>query len=68
MAHGCQQQHGVDYLEMFASNVRWESIQVVVAIVARMGWRNEQMNVAIAFLNGKLLEAVYTTQPSTMPL
>ncbi|KAD7478171.1 hypothetical protein E3N88_01307 [Mikania micrantha] len=63
VAKGYSQQYGVDFLETFAPVARFETIRVVVAIAAQMGWPIHQLDVKSAFLNGDLSEEIYVEQP-----
>ena len=63
VACGFSHVEGVDYVETFASVVRFSSIRAVISIVAEMGWRIHQMDVKTAFLNSLLQEEVYLEQP-----
>ena len=39
------------------------TIRLVTAMAAHFGWKVHQLNIKIAFLNGKLQKEVYVTQP-----
>lgn len=56
-------QEGIDYEETFAPVARYTSIRVVISLVAQMGWKLQQMDVKMMFLNGELEEEVYIEQP-----
>ena len=65
VAQGFSQKFGFDYEETFIPVVRFESVRVVIALAAQHGLKLHQMDVATAFLNGKLEEEeeVYMKQP-----
>ena len=54
---------GVDYDEAFALVARMESIKILLALACHLKFKNYQMDVKIAFLNGLLKEDVYVAQP-----
>ena len=62
IAKGFKQTHGIDYDETFSSVFMHKSIRILLAIAAYYDYKIWQMDVKIAFLNGNLLEDVYTTQ------
>lgn len=57
------QEKGIDYNEVFASVTRWDTIRMVLALVARNGWKVFQLDVKSSFLHGELSEDVYVAQP-----
>jgi hypothetical protein len=63
VAKGFTQRFGVDYDETFAPVARAESIRTLIAIAAQRNMHLHQMDVKTAFLNGKLDEDIYMTQP-----
>ncbi|KAJ9556430.1 hypothetical protein OSB04_011044 [Centaurea solstitialis] len=63
VAKGYTQTHGVDYDETFSPVAMLKSIRIVIAIAAFHDYEIWQMDVKTAFLNGKLFEDVYMTQP-----
>ncbi|KAG8497202.1 hypothetical protein CXB51_008577 [Gossypium anomalum] len=63
VAKGFRQIHGVDYDETFSPVAMFKSIRILLAIAAFHDYEIWQMDVKIAFLNGKLEEDVYMTQP-----
>ncbi|KAK8690580.1 hypothetical protein V6N13_074112 [Hibiscus sabdariffa] len=60
---GFQQIHGVDYDETFSPVAMFKSIRILLAVAAFHDYEIWQMDVKTAFLNGKLEEDVYMTQP-----
>ena len=63
VAKGYAQQHGIDYTEVFAPVARWDTIRMIIALVARNSWSVYQLDVKSAFLHGELNEAVFVKQP-----
>ncbi|GKC76074.1 retrovirus-related pol polyprotein from transposon TNT 1-94, partial [Tanacetum coccineum] len=57
------QEKGIDFEESFAPIARIEAIRIFVANAAHKNMSIYQMDVKIAFLNGKLKEKVYVSQP-----
>ncbi|KAK8665988.1 hypothetical protein V6N13_006141 [Hibiscus sabdariffa] len=63
VAKGFRQIHDVDYDETFSPVAMFKSIRILLAIAAFHDYEIWQMDVKTAFLNGKLEEDVYMTQP-----
>ena len=63
VAKGFSQIPGVDYDETFSPVAKIKSIRVLLAIAAFHDYEIWQMDVKTAFLNGKLAEDVYMSQP-----
>ncbi|KAK8569059.1 hypothetical protein V6N12_007591 [Hibiscus sabdariffa] len=63
VAKGFRQIHGVDYDETFSTVAMIKSIRILLAVAAFHDYEIWQMDVKTAFLNGKLEEDVYMTQP-----
>lgn len=63
VAKGYEQQAGLDYNETFAPVVKWSTLRTVIALAAALGWPIFHLDVVTAFLNGKLQETIYMTQP-----
>jgi hypothetical protein len=56
---GYSQTPGKDYDEIFAPDVRYESLRLPPAICAHFGWKPRRFDVKSAILNGELLEHIY---------
>ncbi|KAG8503385.1 hypothetical protein CXB51_001330 [Gossypium anomalum] len=63
VAKSFRQIYGVDYDETFSPVAMFKSIRILLAIAAFHDYKIWQMDVKTAFLNGKLEEDVYMTQP-----
>ncbi|KAK9009190.1 hypothetical protein V6N11_035735 [Hibiscus sabdariffa] len=63
VAKGFRQIHGVDYDETFSPVAMFKSIRILLVVAAFHDYEFWQMDVKTAFLNGKLEEDVYMTQP-----
>ncbi|KAK8999927.1 hypothetical protein V6N11_082065 [Hibiscus sabdariffa] len=63
VAKGFRHIHGVDYDETFSPVAMFKSIRILLAIAAFHDYEIWQMDVKTAFLNAKLEEDVYMTQP-----
>ncbi|GJW25401.1 reverse transcriptase domain-containing protein [Tanacetum coccineum] len=63
VAKGYRQEEGLDFEESFASVARLEAIRIFLANAASKNMSVYQMDVKTAFLNGKLKEEVYVSQP-----
>nr|GEV10845.1 retrovirus-related Pol polyprotein from transposon TNT 1-94 [Tanacetum cinerariifolium] len=62
VAQGFRQKEGIDFDESFAPVARIEAICIFVANTAHKNMTIFQMDVKMAFLNGKLKEEVYVSQ------
>jgi transposase InsO family protein len=62
-ARGFLQQRGVDYNETFAPVVRYDSIRVLLALVAAEDLELAQFDIQTAFLHGQLEEEIYMEVP-----
>nr|GEV58713.1 retrovirus-related Pol polyprotein from transposon TNT 1-94 [Tanacetum cinerariifolium] len=63
VAQGFRKEEGIDFEESFAPVARIEAIRIFVANAAHKNMKIYQMDVKTAFLNGKLKEEVYVSQP-----
>ena len=63
VAKGYVQKQGIDYEEVFAPVARIETVRVILALAGSSGWRVHHLDVKTAFLNGRLEEEVYVSQP-----
>nr|GEV70065.1 retrovirus-related Pol polyprotein from transposon TNT 1-94 [Tanacetum cinerariifolium] len=63
VAKGYRQEEGIDFEESFALVTRIEAIRIFIANAASKNMTIYQMDVKTAFLNGKLKEEVYVSQP-----
>jgi hypothetical protein len=60
---GFKQIHGINYDEPFSLVMMLKSLRILLAIAAYFDYEIWQMDVKMDFLNGKLIEDVYMTQP-----
>ena len=63
MACGFSQEEGIDYTETFSPISKMISIQTIVALATKCGWKMFQMDVKSVFLYGDLEEEIYMQQP-----
>ncbi|GJZ39928.1 retrovirus-related pol polyprotein from transposon TNT 1-94 [Tanacetum coccineum] len=63
VAQGFKQEEGINFEKSFAPVARIEAIRIFVANVANKNMTILQMDIKTAFLNGKLKEEVYVSQP-----
>ena len=57
------QREGIDYKETFSPVVRYESLGLLLAVAAHFCLSLTQFDVSTAFLNGKLEEEIFMSQP-----
>nr|GEZ24372.1 retrovirus-related Pol polyprotein from transposon TNT 1-94 [Tanacetum cinerariifolium] len=63
VAQGFRQEEGIDFEELFAPIARIETIRIFIENAAYKNMTILQMDVKTTFLNGKLKEEVYISQP-----
>lgn len=63
VARGFTQREGIDYNEVFSPVVKHTSIRMMLSLVVQDDLELEQLDVRTAFLDGKLEEQIYMTQP-----
>nr|GEU71897.1 retrovirus-related Pol polyprotein from transposon TNT 1-94 [Tanacetum cinerariifolium] len=63
VANGYRQEEGIDFKESFAPVARIKAIRIFIANATSKNMTIYQMNVKTTFLNGKLKEEVYVSQP-----
>ncbi|GKC93438.1 retrovirus-related pol polyprotein from transposon TNT 1-94, partial [Tanacetum coccineum] len=64
---GYRQEEGLDFEESFTPVARLEAIRIFLANAASKNMTVYQIDVKTAFLNGKLKEEVYVSQPADHP-
>ncbi|GJS53789.1 retrovirus-related pol polyprotein from transposon TNT 1-94 [Tanacetum coccineum] len=63
VAKGYRQEEGIDFKELFAPVVRIKTMRIFIENVANKNMTIYHMDVKMDFLNGKLHEVVYVSQP-----
>jgi hypothetical protein len=66
VAKGFTQIPGQDFTFTFAPVARWESIRILLTIVASYDWELRQIDVKTAFLNGPLDAEIYMKKPEIL--
>jgi hypothetical protein len=64
VARGFTQEEGIDYFETFSLVIKQVTVRLVFSILVSRDWKNHQLDIYNAFLNGILDEEVYMKQPS----
>lgn len=59
MAKGYNQQSGIDFTETYALVAQQSSLQMILAISAKLGVDLYQLDVVMAYINGNLEEDIY---------
>jgi len=67
IVRGFQQKQGTDYHDIFAHVVRWSTILVILALVAKHNWPLLQIDVITAFLNGQFNKEIFIKIPKGFP-
>ncbi|KAK9089364.1 hypothetical protein Scep_028446 [Stephania cephalantha] len=63
VAKGFKQMPGIDFDETYSPVVKASTIRVILTVAVQFGWSIRQLDINNAFLNGSLIEDVYTNQP-----
>jgi Reverse transcriptase (RNA-dependent DNA polymerase) len=63
VAKGFSQIEGINYDKIFSLVVRFETVQMMIALVALKKWHIQGLDVKTAFLYGELDEELYMEQP-----
>ena len=63
VAQGFLQQPGMDFDEIFAPVVHYDSLQLLLALASHYRWRPQQLDIKGAFLYGILKEDIYMQLP-----
>lgn len=64
VAKGFRQKYGIDYFEVYAPVVRYETIRILVSYAAYSGMSLRHFDVETAFLNGDLEEELFLKFPA----
>ena len=62
------QVEGIDYKEVWAPVANLKSIRVILALAAKYDLELDQMDVAMAYLNGELEEELYMNLPDAVKI
>lgn len=65
IAKGFFQVEDIDFNEIFSPVVRFESVYLILALIALEGWYISSLNVKSAFLYGKLNKEIYIQQSNS---
>ena len=60
---GYSQRKGIDYEEVYALVVRFETIRILIALAALKKWQIHHLDVKLAFLIGDIKEVTHVKQP-----
>ena len=63
VAQGFTQKPGMDYFNITAPVVKFNSLRLLLAISKALDWEIEMMDVKSAFVNSNLDEEIYMRQP-----
>ncbi|KAK9157462.1 hypothetical protein Scep_004036 [Stephania cephalantha] len=64
VAKGFKQIPGIDFSETYSPVIKSATIRIIFSIAVTYGWSIRQIDINNAFLNGQLMEEVYTHQPA----
>lgn len=59
VAKGYTQQVDIDYTEVFAAVVRWDTIRLIIVLAASRDWEVFQLDIKSAFLHDEITEEVF---------
>ena len=62
VAKGCSQIPGVDFHETFSPTVKYDSLRIILALVAALDLHMQQLDIKTAFLYGSIQEEIYMEQ------
>ena len=62
VAKGCSQIPGVDFHETFSPTVKYDSLRIILALVASLNLHMQQFDIKTAFLYGSIQEELYMEQ------
>lgn len=62
-AKGCQQKAGLDYSDIFSPTTRYDTIRILLAVVAQNDFEFMQFDIKTAFLYGDIDNDIYMTIP-----
>ncbi|KAK9135050.1 hypothetical protein Syun_014380 [Stephania yunnanensis] len=63
VAKGFKQVPGIDFDETYSPVVKSSTIRIILSLAVQFNWPLRQVDINNAFLNGNLVEEVYTNQP-----
>jgi len=63
VAQGFTQCPGMDYFEVTAPIIKFDSLRVLLSISNHMNWEIHMMDIKEAYLNSELDEEIYMCQP-----
>lgn len=64
VARGFSQKEGIDYDEVFAPVVRFNTVRAILALAAQYDLEVDQLDVKTAYLNGYIDKEIYMKQPA----
>ena len=62
VAKGCSQIPGVDFHETFSPTIKYDSLRIILALVASLNLHMQQFDIKTAFLYGSIQEELYMEQ------